>query len=110
VADAHPAAVRHADAGLLAGLETVVAPSTSTVLPELRKVIVPPSPPSPPSSSEKRSRCSWSSSRPLEVLVIASSIGAGPQAQVSRSRQSGRPVEVRELEHPVGVGVQLVQR
>jgi sulfite reductase alpha subunit-like flavoprotein len=40
----------------------------------------------------------------------ASSIPAGPHAQTSRSRQSGTSVEVAgEVEHAVGVGVQLDQ-
>ena len=39
----------------------------------------------------KRSRCSWSSRPALsQCSSSASSMGAGPQAQVSRSRQSGQ--------------------
>ena len=80
---------------------TVVAPSTSTSLPEFWKVMVPPSPPSPPSSSENRSRCSWSESpASSKCASIASSIGPGPQAQVSRSRQSGQSASSSaRLEH-----------
>ena len=89
----------------------VVAPSTSTSLPELRKVSVPPSPPSPPSSRENRSTCSWSS-RPAAVVVLGDRVehrrrAAGPGlalAPVGADR-----VEVGEVEHAVGVGVQLVQ-
>ena len=72
--------------------------------------MVPPSPPSPPSTREKRSTCSRSSSPVgLEVLgdrVEHRSRAAGPGLPLLPVRADA--VEVGELEHPVGVRVQLV--
>ena len=91
VADAHPAAVGHADAGLLAGLEhgggAVDLDGLAGVLERDRAALA--------AVAAELER------EPLEVQLvleagaprsapsIASSIGPGPQAQVSRSRQSG---------------------